>query len=291
MITSFTAPAHIISCSKRVAIIEGQFLSTEARQKSAIRGSLALKRQLSCIIVRGRVYTHWSSVDEDDQEDHQQDNDHAPNDVPLVVLPDDVFEGLQRRREPEEGGGWAVGLLQMGVQVRFVSGLGRRLQQCLFLGQNLYLQFQLTLGRRERGERHAHEIKTVYYTLISVEKSLIKGLMWENEELRLLLDVTHHLTLLSFLTYGKFSLSLLGSEHRPPALHPLLVEEVDQRDVGGGLAFLCRYVVVVDLFLGGQLVHGAVGRVLHRLRDPYQVEVNGAWGRRMGINIRSNCGI
>ena len=111
--------------------------------------------------------------------------------------------------------------------------------------------------------------------------------MWENEELDYCYDVTHHLTLLyyrAFLTYGKFSLSLLGSEHRPPALHSLLVEEVEHHDVGGGLAFLCgldsSWYVVVDLFLGRQLVHRAVDRFLHRLRDLYQVEVNGAWGRR-----------
>ncbi len=49
--------------------------------------------------------TYRSGVDEDDDEDHQYDNDNGANDLPLVVLPDDVLEGLERRREPQEGGG------------------------------------------------------------------------------------------------------------------------------------------------------------------------------------------
>ena len=95
---------------------------------------------------------HWSGVDKDDQEHHQQNDDHAPNEMPLVVLPDDVFEGLERRGEPEEGGGRTVRLLQVRVLVRLVSGLGCWLQQCLLLRQNLYLQLQLTLRGRGRGE-------------------------------------------------------------------------------------------------------------------------------------------
>lgn len=69
--------------------------------------------------------THWSCVDEDDQQNHQQKDHHRTDDVPLVVFPNDVFEGLPGGGEPEEGGGWAVGLLQVGVQVGLISGLGR----------------------------------------------------------------------------------------------------------------------------------------------------------------------
>ena len=45
---------------------------------------------------------YWSGVDKDDQEKHQQNDNSTPNDVPLVVPPDDVFEGLEWRGEPEE---------------------------------------------------------------------------------------------------------------------------------------------------------------------------------------------
>ena len=89
--------------------------------------------------------TYWCCVDENHQQDHQQHDDNAPNDVPLVVLPDDVLEGLQWRSEPEEGGGRAVGFLQVGVQVGFISCLGSWLQEGLFLCQHLDLQLQLTL--------------------------------------------------------------------------------------------------------------------------------------------------
>ena len=46
--------------------------------------------------------THGGGVDEDDNDYHQQEDDNAPNDVPLVVAPDDVLEGLPGRREPQE---------------------------------------------------------------------------------------------------------------------------------------------------------------------------------------------
>lgn len=46
--------------------------------------------------------THRRRVDEDYNEDHKNDDDNGTNYLPLVVLPDDVFEGLQRRREPQE---------------------------------------------------------------------------------------------------------------------------------------------------------------------------------------------
>ena len=38
--------------------------------------------------------THGGRVDEDGNDYHQQEDDDAPNDVPLVVAPDDVLEGL-----------------------------------------------------------------------------------------------------------------------------------------------------------------------------------------------------
>ena len=52
--------------------------------------------------------THGGGVDEDDNDYHQQEDDDAPNDVPLVVAPDDVLEGLPGRREPQERGGWTT---------------------------------------------------------------------------------------------------------------------------------------------------------------------------------------
>ena len=53
--------------------------------------------------------THRGGVDEDDNDHNQQDQDDAPNDVPLVVAPDNELEGLPGRREPQEWGGWATG--------------------------------------------------------------------------------------------------------------------------------------------------------------------------------------
>ena len=52
--------------------------------------------------------THGGGVDEDDNDYHQQEDDDAPNDVPLVVAPDDVLEGLPGRGEPQERGGWTT---------------------------------------------------------------------------------------------------------------------------------------------------------------------------------------
>ena len=46
--------------------------------------------------------THGGGVDEDDNDHNQQDQDDAPNDVPLVVAPDNELEGLPGRREPQE---------------------------------------------------------------------------------------------------------------------------------------------------------------------------------------------
>jgi len=46
--------------------------------------------------------THRGGVDEDDNDHNQQDQDDAPNDVPLVVAPDNELEGLPGRREPQE---------------------------------------------------------------------------------------------------------------------------------------------------------------------------------------------
>ena len=52
--------------------------------------------------------THGGGVDEDDNDYHQQEDDDTPNDVPLVVAPDDVLEGLPGRGEPQERGGWTT---------------------------------------------------------------------------------------------------------------------------------------------------------------------------------------
>ena len=90
-------------------------------------------------------WTNRSCVDEDDYQDHEQHNDDSTNNVPLVVLPDDVFQRLQRGGKPEEGGSGAVGLLKVRVLVGFVTCLGSRLQESIVLGQNLNLQLQFTL--------------------------------------------------------------------------------------------------------------------------------------------------
>ncbi len=44
-----------------------------------------------------------SSVDEDDNHNEKDDKNDGSDDVPLVVLPDDVPEGLQWRGKPQEG--------------------------------------------------------------------------------------------------------------------------------------------------------------------------------------------
>ncbi len=46
--------------------------------------------------------THGEVVDEQDGEDHKEQDDKEGDDGPLVVLPDDMFERLPRRAQPEE---------------------------------------------------------------------------------------------------------------------------------------------------------------------------------------------
>ena len=46
--------------------------------------------------------TYWSSVDEDNNRDDNEYDKDDENDLPLVVLPDDVSECLPWRDEPEE---------------------------------------------------------------------------------------------------------------------------------------------------------------------------------------------
>lgn len=46
--------------------------------------------------------TYRSCVNEDDNQDNQYDDDDDANDVPLVVLPNDEFESLPGRCEPQE---------------------------------------------------------------------------------------------------------------------------------------------------------------------------------------------
>ena len=43
------------------------------------------------------------AVEADDKEDGEEENDKEGDDVPLVVLPDDVLERLEGVEEPEEG--------------------------------------------------------------------------------------------------------------------------------------------------------------------------------------------
>ena len=53
--------------------------------------------------------THGGGVYEDGNDHHQKDPNESPNDVPLVVAPDDELESLPGRREPQERGGRAAG--------------------------------------------------------------------------------------------------------------------------------------------------------------------------------------
>ena len=52
--------------------------------------------------------TNRSSVYEYNNEKDKDDSHDPTDDVPLVELPNDVLEGLERRSEPEEGGGRAA---------------------------------------------------------------------------------------------------------------------------------------------------------------------------------------
>ncbi len=44
--------------------------------------------------------THRSGVDKDHEQNDEDDENNGSDDVPLVELPDDVLEGLERRGEP-----------------------------------------------------------------------------------------------------------------------------------------------------------------------------------------------
>ena len=52
--------------------------------------------------------TYRSSIDEDHYEDDQEQNQYSSDDPHLVVFPDDVFECLPGRGEPQEGCGRAA---------------------------------------------------------------------------------------------------------------------------------------------------------------------------------------
>ena len=51
--------------------------------------------------------THGERVDADNNDHNQQDQNDAPDNAPLVAVPDEL-EGLQGRREPQERGGWTT---------------------------------------------------------------------------------------------------------------------------------------------------------------------------------------
>ena len=55
----------------------------------------------------GHMTWHGERVDADDNDHHQQDQNDAPDNAPLVAVPDEL-EGLQGRREPQERGGWTT---------------------------------------------------------------------------------------------------------------------------------------------------------------------------------------
>lgn len=52
------------------------------------------------------------------------------------MFPNNVLEGLEWGGEPEEGGGGAVGFLQVRILVGLITRLGSWLQVSLFLSQN-----------------------------------------------------------------------------------------------------------------------------------------------------------
>ena len=63
------------------------------------------------------------ALEQDDQQYYEEDNNHSPNDVPLVVPPYYILERPQKRCESQEGGGWAVWLLQVWVHVGIITAL------------------------------------------------------------------------------------------------------------------------------------------------------------------------
>ena len=50
------------------------------------------------------VVTYRHRVDEENNEGNEEEDADATDEVPLVLLPDDVFQGLPGRGEPQEGG-------------------------------------------------------------------------------------------------------------------------------------------------------------------------------------------
>ena len=56
---------------------------------------------LSCL--RYVCDTHRERVDEQDEEDDEDDEEDGDDEVPLVVPPHDVAQGLEGGREPQEG--------------------------------------------------------------------------------------------------------------------------------------------------------------------------------------------
>ena len=53
-----------------------------------------------------KVWTYRHSIDKEHNKDDDKQQDDCSDEVPLVVTPDDVTQGLQRRREPQE---WRLG--------------------------------------------------------------------------------------------------------------------------------------------------------------------------------------
>ena len=47
-------------------------------------------------------------VDDEDDESDEEEQEEETEDVPLVVVPDDVLEGFPGGHEPEEGSSWTT---------------------------------------------------------------------------------------------------------------------------------------------------------------------------------------
>lgn len=50
--------------------------------------------------------TYWEGVDEEHDKEDEDEDDQGADDVPLVVAPDDVLQGLEWTCKPHEGSFW-----------------------------------------------------------------------------------------------------------------------------------------------------------------------------------------
>ena len=84
--------------------LAGKYALDYGLHYGALRGVVMLNRKW---YKQGHV-TYGSGIDEDHYEDDQEQNQYSSDDPHLVVFPDDVFECLPGRGEPQEGCGRAA---------------------------------------------------------------------------------------------------------------------------------------------------------------------------------------